>query len=435
MSKVFLNIKYTTPRPASYLKGEDRADYLARRSFYNLTSDYNYLSYMLSGKKTQSNKDVFEYYTRNNKQEGDSTGLFNLKGAIDKEGFEELKAKISTTESIIWHGFVSFDQPTSKGLRTEEQAQKFMKQTFNIFLERTHLDKKNIEMFAILHTDTDHHHHIHFSFFEKEAKRINKHGELCFSSKGNVNQKAIDNYLVAANMHMSESANEYYTVRDRLFDKLNELRAKGTKRLERPLKVALYELSAKLPTEGRLQYLSPNMKEHRAEIDKIALMMLRANPKAWAGHLEMERQLAQKEIEVRELIGANKLAYVDGERLTKNDIRELLSKGRTGVLAEKYADLSNIDYIDKLRLDYRARLGNQVLKLIKQQKRDDFEMRRQYRHLKMEARKNRYKTARCLKNGVRDMTSFGDRIRADFTKTFKQIEAEIAFENREHQSA
>ena len=81
MPKALFNIAFTLPSPPSNLRGNARADYQARRNFYNLTADYNYFSYSLDGKKVVKNANAEHYFTR----EGTNTGLFNLHGAIDKE--------------------------------------------------------------------------------------------------------------------------------------------------------------------------------------------------------------------------------------------------------------------------------------------------------------------------------------------------------------
>ena len=39
--KAIFNIGYTTATPPASYTGERRADYIAKRNFYNLTADYN----------------------------------------------------------------------------------------------------------------------------------------------------------------------------------------------------------------------------------------------------------------------------------------------------------------------------------------------------------------------------------------------------------
>ena len=96
-TKVIMNLKYTAPTPPKNLQGNKRSEYIARRNFYNLTSDYNYFTYTLNDKKVVKNKDAEHYFTR----EGTNSGLFDLKGVLSPQQIEELKKKLANTQSII----------------------------------------------------------------------------------------------------------------------------------------------------------------------------------------------------------------------------------------------------------------------------------------------------------------------------------------------
>ena len=87
MLKAFFNIGFTLPQPPSNLQGRSRADYIARRKFYDLTADYNYFSYTLNGKKVVKNKDAEQYYTRG----GTNGGLFDMHGALSEQQTQEMK--------------------------------------------------------------------------------------------------------------------------------------------------------------------------------------------------------------------------------------------------------------------------------------------------------------------------------------------------------
>lgn len=51
--KAIFNIGYTSATPPASYTGERRADYIAKRNFYNLTADYNYFTYTLNGQRFQ----------------------------------------------------------------------------------------------------------------------------------------------------------------------------------------------------------------------------------------------------------------------------------------------------------------------------------------------------------------------------------------------
>lgn len=303
MLKAFFNIGFTLPEPPKKVSGKARAEYIARRNFYNLTAEYNYFTYTLNGKKVVKNKDAEQYYTR-----GGAGGLFNLKGTISEDEVREIKAQLKESRSIIWHGIISFDDDTSKGFETQENAVKFLNQTFNAFIDRTQLNRNNICVYASLHKDTDHR-HIHFAFFEKEPLHQYKDGTIDYTRRGTISQRAIDNYLVSANMHLSEHGDEYYSARDRALDRLKELRRQGfDKRAQREVRTALTALALNLPEKGRLQYNSKNMEQYRPMIDRVVDLVVQSDPEAKTNHIAMMKEFARVQDEVRTLAQDNSCA-------------------------------------------------------------------------------------------------------------------------------
>lgn len=425
MPKALFNIAYTLPSPPSYLHGNARADYQAQRNFYNLTADYNYFSYSLDGKKVVKNANAEHYFTR----EGTNTGLFNLQGAIDKEQMNELKARLKATKSIIWHGFISFDKDISRGFNTQENAIKFMNQTFGGFLSRAGFKKDNIELYASLHDDTDHR-HIHFSFFEKEPKRRDKNGVLGFRRLGKIDAKAIDNYLVSANMHLSEHRDEYYTARDEAVTRLNEVRKHRQGRVmikNQELNLALAELEKKLPKQGRLGYRSANMKALRPEIDKVTELLIGSSIKTMTAHGNVLTQFARIKSETEQLVKDNRLVYVDQRRLNKEEIAAAMTENLWGT---KPIDMKNVDYFERLQEDYKCRLGNITIGVCMDLRRRDFEQFRRDkvndRLRKIAAKNRRRRRDNAVSGAIQALRRTADMyIRTNFLKTVQQNEAEI----------
>ena len=180
-----------------------------------------------------------------------------------------------------------------------------MNQTFGAFIERTHLKKDNICLYASLHEDTDHR-HIHFAFFEEEPKRRDKNGVLGYTKKGLIDARAFDNYLVSADMHLSEHADEYYKARDKALDELKIIRrTQTTKKRNVKLNREIKSLLEKLPKRGRLQYNSPNMAPYRDEIDRVADLIIQGNKGVSTAHGTMLKQFARIDQEVLELVKDN----------------------------------------------------------------------------------------------------------------------------------
>lgn len=430
MPKALFNIAYTLPSAPSYMKGNARAEYQARRSFYDLTAQYNFFSYVLNGKKIARNANAEEYYTRG----GTNGGLFNLDGAMSDGQVAEMKKRLESSKSVIWHGFISFDEETSRGFQTQENAVKFMRQTFGSFLERTHLNPKNIELYAALHLDKEHHHHIHFAFFEREPKHRDKNGVLGYTHRGKFDARAIDNYLVSANMHLSENGYEYYTARDRAMSRLREARKEiGNSVKNADLRLALSDLRSKLPKEGRLQYNAAQMKELRPDIDRVAELLIASDPAANAAHKEMLVQLARVKEEVIELVKDNKLAYSDDRRMSKQELAAAMSGDSS--MSLKFVDLKNVDYFERLQADYRARVGNVVLGVCKDLSRNDYQDRcRKHnindRSMKINAKHRWRRRESLLQNAVRILAEVDKQQPANFIKTVQEIEREQEMERR-----
>lgn len=430
MPKALFNIAYTLPSAPSYMKGNARAEYQARRSFYDLTAQYNFFSYVLNGKKIARNANAEEYYTRG----GTNGGLFNLDGAMSEGQVAEMKKRLESSKSVIWHGFISFDEETSRGFQTQENAAKFMRQTFGSFLERTHLNPKNIELYAALHLDKEHHHHIHFAFFEREPKHRDKNGVLGYTHRGKFDARAIDNYLVSANMHLSENGYEYYTARDRAMSRLRETRKEiGNSVKNADLRLALSDLRSKLPKEGRLQYNAAQMKELRPDIDRVAELLIASDPAANAAHKEMLVQLARVKEEVIELVKDNKLAYSDDRRMSKQELAAAMSGDSS--MSLKFVDLKNVDYFERLQADYRARVGNVVLGVCKDLSRNDYQDRcRKHnindRSMKINAKHRWRRRESLLQNAVRILAEVDKQQPANFIKTVQEIEREQEMERR-----
>ena len=393
---VVFQIKYCAKNPPRNLSAADREKYIQTRQFFDWTAPYNYISYTLNEKKVQKYKDFQSYAGR----EG-NLGLFCADKVYTKEDLDEIKEQLKYTNSHVWHGFISFDETTSKKFQMQEQAMHFLKQHFNDFINRTHLDPNNICLVASLHKDTEYR-HIHFSFFEKEPTHVDKNGKVAFTGKGTFKQTVIDNWLVSANMAVGEK-DDYYNSRNAVISKLREMKASAGKEFtDQEMQLKLLSLARKFPKTGRLSYSSESMAELRPEIDKLANFILCSNPEVKKLHQDFLRQLDARDKRVQGIKKDNKIE-------------------------------SRIDYISNLRNDYKARIGNLVIGLAK-------EMRRQYKpayhrvtskQKKYEARDIRRHAAKVYNRAtataalVKMLGQVQKGMEAEFTDTVKDAEALI----------
>lgn len=438
--KAIFNIGYTTPTPPNSYTGNRRAEYIAQRKFYDLTAQYNHVDYMLKGEKVVKNANAEHYFTR----EGTNTGLFNLDGVIDKDKKAEIKERLKNSKSIIWHGFISFDDETSKGFTTQDKCIKFMKQTFGGFLDRAGFKKSNIELFCSLHEDTEHR-HIHFAFFEKEPLRLDKDGNVGFTRKGKIKSEAIDNYLVSANMHLSEHADEYWSKRDEAMAEMNRVCETKSRTgfidgrastLSLLVNTQINALCANLPKKGRLQYNAKNMEALRPQIDKLAEVIISSDIKTAKAHGEMLKQLARIEAETKKIASDGKLGYLQGKRMSAEDVAIIMGgKTRNSAMNIDLVDMSKIDYFERLKNDYKARIGNVVLKMCKEVNyiQSHEVNKRRYavndRHKKIEAKNKRRYKRNLMAQTQYAISSICRMESANFLKSVKEHERDIAYEN------
>lgn len=444
--KAVFNIGFTLAAPPASYTGQRRAEYIAERNFYNLTADYNYFTYTLNGQKVSKNANAEDYFTRS----GTNTGLFNMDGPIDEEKKNKIKARLKDTESTIWHGFISFDDETSRGFTNQENCVKFMCQTFGSFLERAGFKKSNIELYCSLHEDTEHR-HIHFAFFEKEPLRLDKDGNLGFTRRGKIAPVAIDNYLVSANMHLDEHASEYYSARDKAIGEMNRIRETKSRTgfidgrastASLLLNIEINKLCAKLPKTGRLQYNAQNMEKLRPNIDRLADLLIRSDTRVFSAYGQMLQELARIKNNVKKLAADGKLGYVDGQRMTSADIAAAMDSGimRNKSMSMNFIDMTNVDYFDRLKSDFKARIGNVVLAMCKDAMRSNYIENRRVahvnaKHLKVEARKRRGYRKDLLFTAQCTLAAMCNQERANFLKTVQEHERDIERENMQNSSA
>ena len=431
MGKIILNLNYTSATPPRNLTSAQKAEYIARRNFYNLTATYNYFNYTLQGKKIQKNATAEDYFQK-------STGLFNLDGAISEEKMEDLRKQLATTDSIIWHGVVSFDEATSSGFETEEAAINFMRKTFSTMFDATPLDLNNIELYASLHKDTDNR-HIHFAFFEREPKHLDKYGRKGYTQKGNFNSAAFEHFLISSNMHLEKDKDLYYKARDEVMKELKHLRGAGE--WEKTVKDLLQPLIEKIPRSGRVQYQSDNMKDLRADIDAVTEVFMRSNSDLFERHKKVLQEISRREKRAREICLENSFAEINGERVRveRSEIGAdwtYLDK-KTGARVKVTVDdaaWNKLLYVEKLHSDYYARLGNQIIGVVidirKPTKTERRPRKYNDRAYKAQRRERRQSTKSIIKNAIREIPQTNLREANAYYYKLKDIEWEKEHERK-----
>ena len=154
--------------------------------------------------------DILDYATT---RKG-SQGGFNHEGVLDKEGTEKIKEKLATTKATIYSSVISFSQDFGKDfLTTSEEGREIIEANIGELFKGTQFDINNIDYFAAVHTNTEHH-HIHFIFWEKTPTRINAKGKKCFAKKHNIPKANISMFKASILKNVSQYKATHFTLRD-----------------------------------------------------------------------------------------------------------------------------------------------------------------------------------------------------------------------------
>lgn len=425
MSVVF-NISYTPAQPKKNATEFQAVEWKNERAFYDLSADYNYVTYSLNGQKTAKHKDYLDYMEKD-------TGAFNLDRPLTPENVKDIKERLKKSKSIIWHGFISFDKETSAAFTTPEQARKFLKQTMGALFENSHLDKDNIEIMASLHVDRSHHHHIHFEFWEKDPKRLDKkNGEKKFTQKGCFNQRCIDNYLIASSLELEDNKNDFHIARDNALARLKELMPQH-KNKQSEIGAKLAEVASILPRSGRLGYNSDNMSALREQVDKAVDYIVARDDKLKQFVRETYGEIIKRENRAQELAKANKILWTQGGRFKPEEIEGKLTEEQM----KKFALSNKFACVDKLRPEFRARLGQIVINAAKWIKEKKVANAKNCRNagknaMRIAARRDAMMIKRDVKKFIYGLEQTLCNIRTDFTPLLHQAEFEIAQSQRKY---
>lgn len=407
---VVFNIEFTPPIPNKNWTDAKTSKWADNRKFYSCNGgSANVANYTVDGEKVDraSNellreqaanrlgmnltnrlpdkseaRRIDEYVTRFN-----TVGAFNLNGAMTTAELDEWIDGAKTTKSNIWHGILSLPSWQSK-LVGYEDMERLVRQTFGGFLKDAGFDKKNIALLAAMHENTENK-HIHFTFYEKSPNYRDSKGNISYRKQGKLNKQAIIDYRMSATAYLDEQKKNLSNYRNAT---VNALRTVVT---DKELYTALKDLSYKLPARGRLQYNASNIKPFRKDIDDVAKMLLRKNPTALSAHNNVLKEIARR-----------------GKALSE-----------TG---------TNSNYTKRLTEEYKSRLANVVLGMVKQFRNDPKAMlgnraeptRKQH---KAQARRKREFGTKLIQSVLKLVNGGNKSLQADFTRELHRAERDIEY--------
>lgn len=282
-----------------------------------------------------------------------STCVFDENGMISKEQLKEMKERAANNRGNLWHGYISFNREDSKKIDHPEKCFDFLKRTFPAFFKEVGFDRGNIDLMCALHLDKKVHYHIHYCFWEKEATIVNKKHEKYpyFRKKGKIPKSII--------MRMTERVNaftlddEIAKRRDEAIDALKVIDGRYIKlRIKEDVCQRIQELADELPKGKPLWYGSKDIQPYRDKIDWIVDCLKMADDEFERRDLEFQIELRKKETSLREKMKG----YYD-EIKKSDDCADAVKKDMTKP--------KEIACIERLRYDYKRRLGNIVLSKVK----------------------------------------------------------------------
>lgn len=255
------------------LPEQKREKYGRERKFYSANGEKNYVSYVNDGAK---NKIDYVAYSGDSEK---SHGVFDNSGQMTKERQQQLKEKLRSTKSVIWHGYISFTTEFgNKYLKNQEDAIRLMAAEFPRFFKHAGLNPENTTWYAGLHENTLHK-HIHFSFFENAPEKFTQRNKEKQYSQGKIYAAAISRFKVSIEQRLTDTTAEIKTARQRVTDIMQNVlfSPDHKKRITQETQELIAELAELLPADGRLSYASENMTPLRPRVRQIVDLMIKSN--------------------------------------------------------------------------------------------------------------------------------------------------------------
>jgi len=300
-----------------------------------------------------------------------STGVFNQDGMLTKEQVKEMKRRAQTGEKNLWHGFISFNKENSDKIDDPEKCIALIKQTFGHFFKDAGFNSGNMDLMCALHLDRPEHLHIHYVFWEKEPKGKNKRAAgYIYRKKGKIPLDVIDK--------MTERLNAY-TIDDDLAKKRQKVVEELTRtsneydlaHINDLVRKWLKELADELPQDKSLWYGSKEVKPYNAKIDLATEWLIDMDEETCKADHAFRKELRDKERKLKDKMGNYYKDRLEKERWYTENIPNFTD----------VQGIKTIHTIERLEWDYSRRLGNIVLKKVREIQKETYKRnpRRKYK--------------------------------------------------------
>lgn len=364
-----------------------------RRVFYSSNSKDDYLGYIDKGVKLNKDIDYLDYTGNLEK----SSGVFNQNGLLSYDSKRLIREALRNTKSCIWDLVISFE--TEYGLNnvdSYEDALELIKNVLPKFFKSLKLKEDDIIWFGGLHTNTDNR-HIHISFFEKEPMYYDAKKKVYKYRPGRINVKSCKELKMSIEKYFLTPKESMKRVRRLMVDEArSSMNSSSYLSLDKDFKWLLKKLYNKLPTEGHVAYLSPNMKACRPIVDNIIKKILN--------------------------LGKHSFEYTNLDtRLQEYDNKI------TNIAETHNIDEDNYLLRDKFKDDLFRRMGNVIIQELLKRKRFEESEKKKLKHKKSEQAFHRKMLLEIIGKSFKLMTKLEDeeaRIFEEYQYKLKKAEYE-----------
>ena len=291
-----------------------------------------------------------------------STGVFNQDGMLTKEQVKEMKRRAQTGEKNIWHGFISFNKENSEKIDDPEKCIALIKQTFGQFFKDVGFKPDNMDLLCALHLDRPEHLHIHYVFWEKEPKVKNQRAAgYKYRAKGKIPLDVIDKMTERLNAYTIDD--DFARKRKKVIEELTRTSNEyDVAHLNDRLRRWLKELADELPKDKPLWYGSKEIAEHRPKIDLVAEWLIDLDDKTREDDHAFRKELREKEQKLKGIMGNYYKQRLELEKRQMEAVPNFVD----------HQGIKTIHTIERLEWDYRRRLGNIVLKKVREIQRETY---------------------------------------------------------------
>lgn len=318
-----------------------------RRVFYSSGSKDDYLGYIDKGVKLNKDIDYLDYTGNLEK----SSGVFNQNGLLNYDSKRLIREALRNTKSCIWDLVISFESEYGlKNVDSYEDALELVKSVLPKFFKALKLKEDNIIWFGGLHTNTDNR-HIHISFFEKEPMYYDAKKKTYKYRPGRINVKSCKELKMNIEKHFLSPKESMKRVRRLMVDEArSSMNSSSYLSLDKDFKWLLKELYNKLPTEGHIAYLSPNMKVCRPIVDNVIKKILNLGKHSFE-YTDLDIRLQEYDNKITSIAETHNID--EDAYLLRDKFKDDLFRRMGNVIIQELLNRKRFEEVEKKKLKHK----------------------------------------------------------------------------------